>query len=176
MKWYSTLIGIVGIFYGLNSFAQSASCQASCPGSGIVVELKAGGESCMCLPGGTCFKVNIGKGGPQMTAGGGGTLSDARGGKYQTHAGPGTTGYDNDALSTGIAANDAVGIWIHKARGCVANGSEVTKGCIAVPCALWPEIKSHKGSSISICGGGSGKGEHMSGFMSGETDDSGFMQ
>lgn len=134
----------------------------------------------MCLPSKQCFMVNIGRGGPQMTNGGPGNLGDAKGGKYQTHDGPGTTGYDNDALSTGIAANDAVGIWIHKARGCNANGGEVTKGCIAVPCARWPEIKSYKGSSISICGGGSSAGASPMSRETGNVDelynDPGFFQ
>lgn len=54
-------------------------------------------SKCMCVKG-NCFLIDIGKNGPSMTTGGAGQLKKAEGAKYQTKPGPGSTGYDNDAI------------------------------------------------------------------------------
>jgi hypothetical protein len=130
----------------------------------------------MCLSTGECFKIDIGKNGPNMTNGGQGKTHPAEGAKYQTTSGPGTTGYDKDAIATGIQGNDAVGKWIHKTRGCTQGGNMATKGCIGVPCDVWPLVKKEMGQNIVICGstshGDGGQGsDHMSGRNSGESDE-----
>lgn len=131
------------------------SMSANC-GFNVAVSVDLNSK-CMCVKG-NCFLIGIGKNGPSMTTGGAGQLKEAKGAKYQTKPGPGTTGYDNDAISTGIPGNDNVGKWIHKTRGCSAGGTNSTKGCIAVPCDKWPEVKQQMGQSLMICGGSSGPG------------------
>lgn len=158
----------INVIY-LSSASAMVACQASCPGSKFIVDLQA---RCMCLPSGECFKIDIGKSGPNMTTGGMGKTHEAKGAKYQTTGGPGSTGYDKDAIATGIQANDAVGKWIHKTRRCSQGGNTATKGCIGVPCDVWPLVKKQMGQNISICGStNNGGGEHMSGHMSSESDD-----
>jgi hypothetical protein len=156
--------------FSFQSFAADVPCQASCPNGGeFFVDLQA---RCMCIKGHDCFKINIGKSGPNMTTGGVGKTHPAEGSKYQTKSGPGNTGYDNDAIATGIQGNDAVGKWIHKAGGCIADGSQVTKGCIAVPCDKWPAIKQEMGQSVVVCGSTTSgtSGTYMKGYGGGESD------
>lgn len=141
----------------LSSAIASAECSmsANC-GFNVAVSVDLNSK-CMCVKG-NCFLINIGKNGPSMTTGGSGQLKEAKGAKYQTKPGPGSTSYDNDAISTGIPGNDNVGKWIHKTQGCSPGGSNATKGCIAVPCDKWPEVKQQMGQPLMICGGSSGPG------------------
>ncbi len=153
----------------------SVECKTMCPGGGadVIVNLAA---KCMCLNKTNCFKVSIGKNGPTMTSNGTGKLGDAKGARYQTKAST-STSYDNDALAMGIPGNDKFGKWIHKTRNCAPAGNNSTKGCVAVPCDKWPEIKQMKGKTIKVCGGGSpshgglssGKSGSGGGQFSGET-------
>lgn len=135
--------------------AAECSMTANC-GSNVAVSVDLNSK-CMCVKG-NCFLISIGRNGPSMTAGGGGQLKEAKGAKYQTKPGPGTTGYDNDAIAMGIPSNDNVGKWIHKTQGCSAGGANATKGCIAVPCEKWPEVKAQMGQPLMVCGGSSGSG------------------
>src|SRR5690606_31764226 len=87
-------------------------CQASCPGGAsdkVVVDVEG---MCMCV-GSTdgnespkCFKVDVGKDGPQMTHEGTPTdkLEGCQGDKYQSKPRP-NNGYDNDCLKMGIPGN-----------------------------------------------------------------------
>lgn len=108
---------------------------------------------CMCIGSSDCFRVDIGYNGPGMTTNGIGVISaDVSGGRYQTKSST-STDYDKDALRMGIGANDRYGKWIHKTRECKSGGLNRTAGCIAVPCAHWPEIKAQAGQSLQICRG-----------------------
>lgn len=118
-------------------------------------------NKCLCIKeGNKCFKIDIGSAGPRMTTSGSGKMHKAEGAKFQTKSGPGTDGYDNDAIATGIGANDKVGKWIHKTRS--PNGGGSTLGCIGVPWKHWKDVKKaagmdsggQSGKSISVCGGG----------------------
>lgn len=152
---------------GLSLFCEiaQAQCSSTCQANAsVTVDLNA---KCMCVKG-KCFLIDIGKNGPSMTAGGGGQLGPAKGAKYQTKSGPGTTSYDNDAIAMGIPSNDAVGKWIHKTRGCSQGGRNATKGCIAVPCDKWPEVKQQMGEPLMVCGGSSGSGKGSSGGSRGK--------
>ena len=149
------MAGVLVVLLGISEQGYSQECTANCNGGDVTVDLAA---ECMCLGQGKCFKVAIGKDGPTMTTSGNGTIGDANGAKYQTTQGPGTTGYDRDALAMGIPGNDAVGKWIHKTSGCGPGGGRQTLGCIAVPCDKWPDVKAMKGKSISVCGGNQDNG------------------
>lgn len=133
----------------------------------------------MCVSSGECFKIDIGKSGPNMTTSGVGKTHPAHGAKYQTIEVPkeGTVMYDKDAIATGIAGNDGVGKWIHKTRGCAQGGNTATKGCIGVPCDVWPLVKKEMGQNVTICGSSShssGSGEAKSKKdLVGESDDDG---
>lgn len=145
--------------------AHAQACQASCgQGSDIEVNLQA---RCMCLKGGECFKIDIGKNGPSMTTSGTGVLKGAAGAKFSTKKGAGTNSYDNDAISTGISQNDAVGKWIHKTQARTTTGRNSTKGCIGVPLDKWTLVKKAAGlenasgpndkgtgKRITVCGSG----------------------
>lgn len=127
-----------------------ADCRTSCSGDGEVqVDLAA---KCMCIGKDSCFEVNIGKDGPKMTTQGHGKIGDARGDTYSTKS-TSSTGYDRDALDTGIPENTEVGKWIHKTSACGPGGQNATAGCIAVPCEHWPEVKAQKGKTLDVCGG-----------------------
>lgn len=183
MQFYFTVLS--ALLFSTSIMAQGVreGCQASCPGGGnVVVDLKA---RCMKLSSGKTIPIDIGKDGPNMTVGGQGKLHKADGAKYQTKP-YATRGYDNDAIATGIQGNDAVGKWIHKTRGCQASGRQVTKGCIAISCKDWPEVKKEltgsgpgngeAGNTITICGStNDGKGIDATGKNggrgSGETGD-----
>lgn len=131
------------------------SCSVGCTGSGTVkVDVTA---HCMCISGVECFKVDIGKHGPAMTTEGTGTIGGhVRGARYQTLPWSQTKNgvHDQDALSMGIPANDGLGKWIHKTRGCTPGGQDRTLGCIGVPCDHWTQIKSQIGKSLEVCNGG----------------------
>lgn len=146
--WYvAFLISVFSLL--MVPFAKANTCTASCPGEGDVeVNLQ---DKCMCL-GDECFEISIGRNGPEMTASGTGVLAEAEGAKYSTKPGPGSTGYDKDAIRMGIPSNDGVGKWIHKTQGCSPGGGENTKGCIAVPCDRWPEVKAKMGGVLKVCG------------------------
>lgn len=160
----------------LNSMAE-ISCRSTCPGAAkFFVNLQ---DRCMCLSSGECFKIDIGKSGPSMTTSGIGKTHPAHGAKYQTIEAPpeGTVMYDKDAIATGIPGNDSVGKWIHKTQGCAQGGNTATKGCIAVPCDVWPLVKKEMGQPITICGSSShynGPSEAKSkNDLTGESEDSG---
>lgn len=134
----------------LKSWAQNAECRASCNGNGAVqVDLE---QKCMCINKDNCFKVNIGSEGPSMTTQGHGKLGEAKGEKYHTLPNA-SSGYDEDAIDTGIPENTAVGKWIHKTQGCGPGGNNATKGCIAVPCEHWKDVKEQMGKDLDVCGG-----------------------
>lgn len=147
------LLLLLSLFGGESARAE---CSSTCNGTSasVTVDLQ---NKCMCIKG-KCFLISIGKNGPSMTTGGAGKLGEAKGAKYQTKPGPGSTGYDNDAIAMGIPSNDAVGKWIHKTRGCSPGGSNATKGCIAVPCEHWPDVKKEMGEPLMVCGGSGGSG------------------
>jgi|GEM_PF-4092102 len=151
----------------LNSAADDCSEQegqcSKLPDPKVSVNLE---KKCMCINmsgSKKCFKIDIGTGGPDMTTSGPGKMHDAEGAKYQTRADVGTTNYDNDAIAMGIGANDSVGKWIHKTQGCSDGGKQATKGCIAVPCKHWTDLKkvfleskSDSGPNLAVCGSNEG--------------------
>jgi hypothetical protein len=129
------------------------SCDVSCNSTKGYIQVDVQAQ-CMCITGGSCFKVDTGKPGT-FTTNGLGRMGKATGNTYSTKAGPGdSTKFDYDAVSMGIASNAAYGKWIHKARDCQGGGKS-TIGCIGVPCAKWPAVKklALEGKSVQICNG-----------------------
>lgn len=179
----STVMGFALLAAGL-AFPLGASalgeCEASCPGAAsdkVVVDVAG---MCMCVGEDDCFKVDIGKDGPQMTDEGApdDKLEGCQGGKYQAKDRP-NNGYDNDCLKMGIPGNDGVGKWIHKTSACHPGGNRATLGCIAVPCEHWTDlVEKAKGKmSLVVCNGGKNGGTSRSRSGSGsgyssETQDS----
>lgn len=132
------------------------ACSNTCGGdSPVKIDLKS---QCMCV-GTQCFSVGIARDlsgnnhfDPMRSWNGTGVLGVARGTKFQTKTGGGTTSYDNDALSSGTPNDTDGGKWIHKTGNC-AGPSYRTKGCVAVPCEHWPLVKSQMGKAVTYCGG-----------------------
>lgn len=158
---------------------QGGTCKVSCNNSQGAIQIDVR-KRCMCISGSKCFTIDVGKGYPgSETTNGIGTMGRAPGTSYHTLPGPGTTdcptkelnrngktyyvrtGECRDAVSMGIAANSKHGKWIHKSTGCGAGGNprvggrNNTAGCIAVPCAYWPEVKgiALAGKSVQVCNG-----------------------
>lgn len=140
----------------------NGTCQVSCNSSQGAIQVDVR-KRCMCISGSKCFTIDVGHGGPgsETTNGLGVMSANVAGARYQTKPGPGTTSYDNDAVNMGISANSKHGKWIHKSRRCGANGNSTmggrnnTAGCIAVPCAYWPEVKglARQGQTVQVCNG-----------------------
>lgn len=146
---------IFSILFSFSAQAQvpaTESCEMRCANqSPIKIDVAA---QCMCVDG-KCFKVGIGKNGPQMTYSGVGKLkATPPGEKYKTYP-TDSTGYDNDAVAMGIDGNDGVGKWIHKPENCVPAEPYGTKGCIAVPCDQWPLVKQamRDQKELTVCNG-----------------------
>ena len=136
--------------WGPRAPAQSCKPTADCQGNGVTVDLKT---QCMCIDkGAKCFQVGIGSAGPPMTTSGTGRLADCNGRVYQSKMNP-TTGYDNDCMTTGIPENHSTGKWLHKPANCMDARTYRTRGCIAVPCDMWPQVKAQKGQEIVVCNG-----------------------
>jgi hypothetical protein len=144
--------------FAIPSFASETACSNRCGGdSPVKIDLQ---NQCMCV-GTQCFKVGIGgnlssegargRFNPMRTNNGTGVLGVARGTKYSTTAGAGSTVYDRDALSTSTPNDTDGGKWIHKAGNCSSTWR--TKGCVAVPCDYWPLVKSQMGKAVTYCGG-----------------------
>lgn len=148
------LVGFENAVFAQGSAPECQKGQVTCNGNAAVkVDL---GSKCACIKD-ECFKVAIGKNGPTQTHAGHGRIRKAQGAKYQTTPGPGTTSYDKDALDMGIQENTAVGKWLHKPQGCGSvegNNGLQTKGCIAIPCDMWPKLKEQIGEELEVCGGG----------------------
>lgn len=149
---------IVIVLMGVSASADTNTnaCETRCAGNSPVQVDVAG--QCMCV-GNKCFKVGIGHDGSMMTTSGVGKLKPTPPGeKYATHPSD-STGYDNDAVAMGINANDVVGKWLHKPANCVNAETYRTKGCIAVPCDVWPMVKKamREESELTVCNG-RGKG------------------
>lgn len=97
------------------------------------------------------------------TSGTGKITDDVAGAKYQSIPGSQSTGYDKDAMKTGIEANSAVGKWIHKTRNCKPGGTPSTLGCIGVPCNQWPLMKKQANKTMVICGSSAAAGANPKG-------------
>ena len=61
---------------------------------------------------------------------------------------------DDDAVAMSIPGVWNTGKWIHKSGNCTSHWR--TRGCIAVPCAMWDLVKQSIGKSITVCRGGGG--------------------
>lgn len=156
------------LFFSLPSWS-AQSCNAGCNGGDVQINLVA---RCMCYAPGKCIRISIGRAGPMMTSSGSGVTKPAHGAKFKTHTSGngkitrGGTDYDNDAIAMGIPANDSVGKWIHKTPRCAPGGGAVTKGCVAVPCDVWPDVKealldeNGKGKRLVVCGGAAPGSRH----------------
>lgn len=138
-----------------NAQTDTNACQVRCSGN-APVKIDVAGQ-CMCVED-RCFKVGIGWDGASMTDSGNGKLHPTPPGeKYQTFP-TDSTAYDKDAIAMGIPGNDATGKWIHKPANCVNAETYHTKGCIAVPCDIWPILKNamRKEADLTVCNGYSG--------------------
>lgn len=134
----------------------TSSCSVSCGSrsASITVDIA---KRCMCIKGGSCFLIDVGpkRDGAQTTNGIGVMSADVNGAQYQTRKGPGTDGYDRDAIKMGIKENSNYGKWIHKTRNCKKGGGTSTAGCVAVPCDKWKDVKALaiSGKKVEICNG-----------------------
>lgn len=150
----SLLMGFIAGGF-LHAQTDTNACQTRCSGLSPI-KIDVAGQ-CMCIED-KCFKVGIGSDGSMMTSSGVGQLKPTPPGeKYATHPND-STDYDNDAVAMGIHANDSVGKWIHKPANCVNAETYATKGCIAVPCDVWPLVKQamRDEKELTVCHGRSG--------------------
>ncbi|MCC6137426.1 MAG: hypothetical protein IT287_02250 [Bdellovibrionaceae bacterium] len=146
---------IFGVLFSLSAYAQfpaTESCVMRCANqSPVKIDVAA---QCMCVDD-KCFKVGIGKNGPQMTYSGVGKLKPTPPGeKYKTYP-TDSIAYDNDGIAMGIDGNDVDGKWLHKPANCVPAEPYGTKGCIAVPCDMWPLLKQamRDEKELTVCNG-----------------------
>lgn len=161
------LLGLI-LSFSVNAGTDTDACQTRCAGqSPVKIDVA---RQCMCV-GNKCFKVGIGHDGSMMTKSGTGKLGPTPPGeKYQTFS-TDSTGYDKDAIAMGIPGNDSVGKWIHKPANCVNAETYSTKGCIAVPCDLWPLLKQamREQAELTVCNGNSGSYRPPNGRYNEET-------